>query len=158
MLKVFICACLIFFVVTAPAQRNIDVLHYRYELELNDANDSLSGNATILFLVKSATSSVSFDLTNIKSKKKGMQFIRAQVIKSNTPISSCTHSNDKLTFNFQNPLAVEDSVQINIEYKGIPSDGLIISKNKYGHRTFFADNWPNRGHNWIPCIDDSTLR
>jgi aminopeptidase N len=19
---------------------------------------------------------------------------------------------------------------------------------------FFADNWPNRGHNWIPCHDD----
>ena len=35
-----------------------------------------------------------------------------------------------------------------------PADGLIISKNKYGHRTFFADNWPNRAHNWMPCVDD----
>ncbi|MES1215853.1 MAG: M1 family aminopeptidase, partial [Bacteroidota bacterium] len=47
-----------------------------------------------------------------------------------------------------------DSSIFTINYKGIPSDGLIISKNKFGHRTFFADNWPNRGHNWIPCHDD----
>ena len=25
---------------------------------------------------------------------------------------------------------------------------------QYGHRTFFGDNWPNRGHNWLPCVDD----
>jgi aminopeptidase N len=36
---------------------------------------------------------------------------------------------------------------------GTPADGLIISKNKFGDRTFFADNWPNRAHQWIPCID-----
>src|SRR6478672_3808793 len=36
---------------------------------------------------------------------------------------------------------------------GIPRDGLIISTNKYGERTFFSDNWPNRAHQWIPCVD-----
>ncbi|HET9745719.1 MAG TPA: M1 family metallopeptidase, partial [Chitinophagaceae bacterium] len=25
---------------------------------------------------------------------------------------------------------------------------------KYGRRSFFADNWPDRGHNWIPCHED----
>ncbi|MBK8142123.1 MAG: hypothetical protein IPK57_14870 [Chitinophagaceae bacterium] len=39
-------------------------------------------------------------------------------------------------------------------YKGYPADGLIISKNQFGNRTFFADNWPNRAHNWFPCVDD----
>ena len=42
---------------------------------------------------------------------------------------------------------------IAIRYKGIPKDGLIISENKYGDRTFFGDNWPNRAHHWFPCID-----
>ena len=37
--------------------------------------------------------------------------------------------------------------------KAIPADGLIISKNKYGDRTFFSDNWPDRAHNWLPCND-----
>ncbi|MGZ3874952.1 MAG: M1 family aminopeptidase, partial [Mucilaginibacter sp.] len=35
----------------------------------------------------------------------------------------------------------------------VPADGLIISTNKFGHRTFFGDNWPNRAHNWLPCAD-----
>ena len=30
---------------------------------------------------------------------------------------------------------------------------MIISKNKFGDRTYFGDNWPNRAHNWIPCND-----
>jgi aminopeptidase N len=36
----------------------------------------------------------------------------------------------------------------------VPADGLIISTNEYNHRTFFGDNWPNRAHNWLPCVDD----
>jgi aminopeptidase N len=42
---------------------------------------------------------------------------------------------------------------LSIDYFGIPADGLIISNNKFGNRTFFADNWPDRGRNWLPCID-----
>ena len=37
--------------------------------------------------------------------------------------------------------------------RAFPADGLIIDNNKFNHRTFFADNWPNRAHNWIPCND-----
>ena len=40
-----------------------------------------------------------------------------------------------------------------IEYHGIPADGLIISENKFGDRTFFGDNWPDRAHHWIPVVD-----
>jgi aminopeptidase N len=47
-----------------------------------------------------------------------------------------------------------DTAKFVIPYSGIPADGLIISKTKYGRRSFFADNWPDRGHNWIPCHDD----
>ena len=38
-------------------------------------------------------------------------------------------------------------------YEGVPLDGLIIGENRYKHRGFFADNWPNRARNWIPCVD-----
>jgi aminopeptidase N len=50
--------------------------------------------------------------------------------------------------------ALNDTVTYNIKYHGVPANGLIISKNKFGHRTFFADNWPNRARYWIPCVDD----
>ncbi|MDX2361416.1 MAG: M1 family metallopeptidase [Crocinitomicaceae bacterium] len=38
-------------------------------------------------------------------------------------------------------------------YRGIPKDGLVIGQNKFGNRTIFGDNWPNRAHNWFPCVD-----
>ena len=40
-----------------------------------------------------------------------------------------------------------------ISYTGIPADGLYISKNKFGDRTFFADNYPDRGQHWLPLVD-----
>ncbi|HEX4875252.1 MAG TPA: M1 family metallopeptidase, partial [Chitinophagaceae bacterium] len=62
------------------------------------------------------------------------------------------HSHDKiiLTGDFKSG----DTISVAVVYKGVPEDGLIISKNKFGKRTFFADNWPNRAHHWIPCVDD----
>ncbi|MDV7390579.1 hypothetical protein RZS08_04460, partial [Arthrospira platensis SPKY1] len=43
--------------------------------------------------------------------------------------------------------------QYRIAYHGVPADGLIISQNQHGQRTFFGDNWPNRAHHWLPCVD-----
>ena len=42
---------------------------------------------------------------------------------------------------------------ITIEYEGIPNEGLKIGPNKYGDRTFFSDNWPNKARNWLPTVD-----
>jgi len=47
----------------------------------------------------------------------------------------------------------KDTVSMEIDYTGIPADGLIISKNKYGKKSFFGDNWPNRAHQWLPVVD-----
>ena len=62
------------------------------------------------------------------------------------------HTKNKLTIlpkhNFQNL-----TYTYKVKYSGIPKDGLIISENIYGDKTFFGDNWPNRAHNWFPCID-----
>ena len=49
--------------------------------------------------------------------------------------------------------AKNDTATFTIHYSGIPQDGLIISKNKYGARTFFGDNWPNRARHWLPVVD-----
>lgn len=40
-----------------------------------------------------------------------------------------------------------------IEYEGILATGLVIGPNKYGDRTFFSDNWPNKARNWLPTVD-----
>ena len=135
-------------------QNKIDVLHYKYAIELNDNNDTITGTAAITFLVNTNTLQVSFDLADNKIRGKGMIVIAASFPSSNGLSPLIEQNNDKLTLTPMRGFTKGDTVEVIINYKGIPADGLIISKNKYGNRTFFADNWPNRAHYWIPCVDD----
>ncbi|MDQ6902928.1 MAG: M1 family metallopeptidase [Bacteroidota bacterium] len=131
--------------------KSIDVLHYRFEISLNDTNNNIEGKAGIIFLIKKPTSLVSLDLTSInETTGKGMK------------VSSIEEGNKKLKFiqehdiiniYFDESLSINIQKNISISYAGVPADGLIIDKNKFKQRTFFADNWPNRAHNWIPCND-----
>ena len=135
-------------------QSKIDVLHYKYSIELNDNNDTIAGSAVITFVVNTTSLNVSFDLTDNKTSGKGMA-VSAASFSSNNALSPLIYQNkNKLTLTPMRGFTKGDTVEVVINYKGIPADGLIISKNKYGNRTFFADNWPNRAHHWIPCIDD----
>lgn len=128
----------------------IDVLHYNFRIELNDSTDRLHGITTITALVKKTTTEIQIDLINTESSGKGMQ---VKAVKSKDANLKFDHQNNKIKIVFPNALQTNSTVRITIEYSGVPADGLIISKNKYGDRTFFADNWPNRGRNWLPIID-----
>jgi hypothetical protein len=66
---------------------------------------------------------------------------------------SFTHARDTLFISLPQDVPAKTVKTIAVTYAGIPADGLIISKNKWGERTFFADNWPDRAHQWIPCND-----
>ncbi|HMU47196.1 MAG TPA: M1 family metallopeptidase [Chitinophagaceae bacterium] len=134
-------------------QSNIDVLHYKFDISLNDKTDSVEGLATILFIPLVNTDAISLDLVK-ESKGKGMIVTRTLLSLLSSTVPSFLQEDDKLIINKPGGFRKGDTTEINISYKGVPADGLIISKNKYGHRTFFADNWPDRGHNWIPCNDD----
>jgi aminopeptidase N len=145
------------------AQTTTDVLHYTYEIHLNDKTDTIYGKARIVI----ASNSRMFDieLTNFKRTGKGMTLDSVYYLQDNTRIEFLPRPKDKQAILlFRNDTISTlysddmlkrnvDTFEIIISYHGIPDDGLIISKNKYGDRTFFADNWPNRAHHWIPCVD-----
>lgn len=150
-MKIFLGIALLFSI-QLNAQRHIDVLHYKYSLNLNDANDNIEGRATITLVSKNKDLPVILDLTNVKNGK-GMVVSEIRTGRSGFKGIDYTHENDKLIIS-QSSFTISDTVTLKIYYKGIPADGLIISKNKFDKRTFFADNWPNRAHNWIPCVDD----
>jgi aminopeptidase N len=126
----------------------LDIKHYSFYITLNDSNNIIEGKAEITTTFTSNENKVMFDLTNKNKDGKGMS------------VTSVTKNNLKVSFSQDSQhLIINDVVQKNTEriyhinYKGIPADGLIISNTKYGDRSFFADNWPNRAHNWIPCND-----
>jgi aminopeptidase N len=127
-----------------------DILHYRFSLTLNDSTDRITGNALIKVRFLSEASSIAFDLNGTGSDGKGM--IVATVTVSGAGIK-WIHEKNKLTIILAKPVTVNDTVTFGIDYSGIPADGLIISKNKFGNRTYFADHWPDRAHCYLPCID-----
>ncbi|HUR10771.1 MAG TPA: M1 family metallopeptidase [Flavitalea sp.] len=133
-----------------PAKKIIDVQSYKFEISVNDSNDSLVGAATIQFNVLEETLNLKFDLASVRGNGRGM--IVTSVFEGGKNLMF-NHEHDQVRINFPVTLKPGEEHTILISYRGIPADGLIISKNKYNHRTFFADNWPNRAHHWLACID-----
>lgn len=126
----------------------IDVLHYDFSLRLNDDNNSILGSAAITIQFKENAPECALDLTEKNSTGKGIAVL--SVKENDHPIR---FSQDSQHLIIHATAKAGDRHTYTIRYEGIPADGLIISNNKYGHRGFFGDNWPNRAHNWLPCID-----
>jgi aminopeptidase N len=147
--------CLSFFCLItthfAQAQQpgaTIDGQHYKFALQLNDADNNIKGNATVLIKFLKATNSFSLDLVKKSAKGKGM--LVSSVTEFGKPLRFSQDSNSVKINTKAKPGSLHSYT---IKYSGIPADGLIISTNNYKHRTFFGDNWPNRAQNWLPCAD-----
>ncbi len=148
-LSCFLASCIL-----THAQRDyknpaIDVLHYTFNLQLNDENNNIKAAAIIA--IKFLEAKASFDLDMVKKNSNGKGMTVTAVKENNNHVSFLQEAE---TIHIYTKAKAGDTINYTIAYEGIPADGLIIDKNKYGHRTFFGDNWPNRAHNWLPCIDD----
>ncbi|WP_153797999.1 M1 family metallopeptidase [Foetidibacter luteolus] len=131
--------------------KDIDVLHYRCSIAVNDSNNIIKGNAEITLQWVNTAGRLKLDLAEKSANGKGML------------VSAVTHNGSTLAFTQQGgQLFIENGGKSGeqqtyaIAYEGEPADGLVIGTNKNGRRTFFSDNWPNRGHNWIPCNDHTS--
>ena len=126
-----------------------DIQHYRYSVELSDDTNEIHCTATIQLKWKQLAGEVRLDLVQQGREGKGMN---VSSVTSNGHPLSFRHEDDQLI------IAVDEAeagsmLNLVIEYSGIPADGLIISENKYGDRSFFCDHWPDRAHQWLPCVD-----
>lgn len=146
-------AFFLFFLSFSPAVAQlynplIDVQHYDFSLALNDDNNSIRGTAVITVLFRETTPQFKLDLTEKNGTGKGMTVLS---VSEPLPVS---FSQDSTHLLLQTGGTAGTRHTYTIRYEGIPADGLVISNNRYGHRGFFGDNWPNRAHNWLPCVDD----
>lgn len=150
-MKPFLLLFLFFISIKSFAQlptNGLDVQHYQFTIQLNDSRNLIKGEAVITTKFTKPVNKVVFDLVQKKEDGKGMTV--TAVTKNDQSISFIQDS-QHITIN--EPANTSEENTYTITYEGIPADGLIIDTNKYGHRTFFSDNWPNRAHNWIPCND-----
>src|SRR5690348_4493594 len=133
-----------------PPNEGIDIKHYTFQLALNDSTDIISGTATIQIRFKKNLSEFELDLANQNAKGAGMV---VKDVTMNGKTIKFLHQQDKLKIMLSTAGQSNDLETFVITYRGIPQDGLIISKNKFGDRTFFGDNWPDRAHQWLPSVD-----
>ena len=125
----------------------LDVKSYVFNIEISDENDRIKGQSTITILFKKKLTSFELDLVS-NQNGKGMTVSKVQESGKNLGFD---HSENTLTINKN--VSRGSTLTFTIDYQGIPANGLVISKNKYGDRTFFGDNWPNRAHHWLPTVD-----
>ncbi|MDX2245306.1 MAG: M1 family aminopeptidase [Bacteroidia bacterium] len=131
----------------------IDVQQYTFALEINDQNAEIKGEATVsVRFAKDGVKTFLLDLVNQSSAtvKKGM---KVTAITLDSTALTFTHRMNQLEIQLPEAPAAESVKSFVIRYGGIPADGLIISENLYGNKTFFGDNWPNRAHHWLPVVD-----
>ncbi len=129
---------------------NIDVIHYCFRICLNDSTDRIEGVASITAKISARTNVLKLDLLRAKGAGTGMTVSR---VESGLHPLSYQHRNDIIEIEIPDTVKIPGTFAVTVYYSGIPADGLIISKNKYGERTFFGDNWPDRARNWLPCVD-----
>ena len=133
----------------AQTRKWIDVQHYIFDLRLNDSTNIIEGKAVIT-LKNNPAESVVLDLRNVDDSGKGM---RVRDILSNGESVRWEHSGNLVRIDTGSKAGSDSVVSFTVLYLGIPADGLIISKNKFGNRTFFADHWPDRASNYLPVND-----
>jgi aminopeptidase N len=134
-----------------PRRIGVDVENYRFEITLSDETDEIEGRTTIStrFLSNGVTH-LDLDLVGPTGDGTGMS-VRSVSIRGGE--ASFVHEEDVLSVLLPTPGRAGSRLDVVIEYHGEPATGLQIGPNKYGDRTFFSDNWPNRARNWLPTVD-----
>ena len=131
----------------------IDVEHYRFTLTLTDSSDRIFGETQIrLKLLAGGMTQVAFDLADARSARNGRGMHVTTVTLDGQPLTF-RHADDRLIVQLPGARLAGAAITLEIQYGGIPADGLHIGPTPHGDRAFFSDNWPDKGHHWLPLID-----
>lgn len=138
---------------TYPKNPNIDVIHYAFKLELSDKTDEIIGEATVeVNFLADGIKEVRLDLTSASKDLNGKGMTVSRVMAGNNAIDY-RHDNNVLLVKLPTPSQVNRRVKFTVFYRGIPAAALKIANNRFNERTFFSDNWPDKGRNWLPTVD-----
>ena len=136
-------------VTTLIYAQNADVLHYDLDISVNDDNNIIQVREKVNVLIPKQLDVFILNLEESDGVGNGMY---VQSVKQEGKNLVFKHKGDQIIIR---PIHSENSQEttIELEYSGIPNDGLVIGTNKFGDRTFFGDNWPNRARQWFACVD-----
>src|SRR5437879_6082725 len=125
-------------------------IHYDVALTLNDQLTELSAARTEITLEVLAANLTKIDLDF------GELAIDAVTV-SGSP-ARFERQPDLLDVMLERTAKRGDKLNLTITYHGRPKDGLIFAKDRDGKPSATGDNWPNRVHQWIPCLDHPSAK
>jgi len=130
---------------TYSRQPYLDVVHYEVAVELTDHSDRITGNTRIRVRMNDdGVTAMWLDFAD-------MTVDALSVGQTEMPFE---HRDERLSFRMDRTYRKGEIAVIAVKYHGAPQGvGLLIGSNKYGHRVWFAENWPDQGHHWFPAID-----
>ena len=146
----FLLILLPFFGLSQTHLQEIDIVNYTIEIQVNDTNNIIKGSNSI-YVTFDSKNSTEFILDLVQLDETGKGMLVTKLMQDSIVVDFAQKENKLIIQTL--PARNSSTSEFVIEYTGIPVDGLIISQNKFGDRTFFGDNWPNRASHWFPCID-----
>ena len=136
-----------------PIDKRIDIKNYQFNITLSDKSNEIDATAFVtVYFKQSGVKQFRLDFINKTMNGDG----KGMVVDSITALDkmiSYTHVNNALLINLDQPSLENNEITFQIKYHGEPADGLHMGPTKYGDRSFFSDNWPNKARNWLPVID-----
>jgi len=138
---------------TYPRQLGIDVEHYLFRITLRDDTDHISGEAEVsIRFVQPGVRELALDLATASRGGGGTGMAVSEVRSDAGPVL-WVHEADRLRLTLSEPPERGTVRTFTVRYDGVPADGLKIGPNRYGERTFFSVNWPDKARQWLPTID-----
>ena len=138
---------------TYPINPAIDIVHYRFELDISDETGRLAARAHIQAkFLAGGVRQLRLDLISVTDDREGRGMSVSAVTHDGVALDF-RHADDVLWIELPRPSVVSDVFEVTIDYAGIPLTGLLIKENKYGEVTAFSDNWPTKARNWLPVVD-----
>jgi aminopeptidase N len=127
-----------------PRQPGLDALQYRIRLTVADASDELSAETEIVFEVKA---------DGLREVLLDFHGLTVDGVTEQGRAAKFERKDGRLRVTLASTRRAGDILRVAVKYHGTPADGLYFKRNKFGDRTVFADNWPDRAHHWFPSID-----
>lgn len=124
--------------------------HYDITLTLNDQLTEITGAraAINIIVLKGTLDTLDLDF--------GEMPVDAVMVGSAS--ARFAQGNGRLNVQLPQPAKTNEHLTVVVTYHGRPKDGLSLMADNAGKPSATGDNWPDRVHNWIPCLDHPSAK
>jgi aminopeptidase N len=154
--SLFAVLLLAFFLSSSAAQRReraVDTWrpsHYDVAISLNDQLTEISSARTEISLEVLKPNATTIDLDF------GDMAIDSVLVSGST--ARFERQPDQLIVMLPRAAQRGEKLSLTVTYHGKPNDGLVFLQDRDGKASATGDNWPNRVHQWIPCLDHPSAK